>query len=113
MQRKELERYKERLEEMQAHLRRSVEHSISTLIEDIRSPGEHEPPPAEGMDMETALECTEANLLSEVNAALDRIDRATFGKCVECGGPISDERLEAIPYTAHCVACERKREAAR
>ena len=46
--------------------------------------------------------------LEEITAALDRIDRGTFGRCEECQGPIPKARLQALPYTRHCVACARK-----
>jgi hypothetical protein len=40
-----------------------------------------------------------------VNAALDRIDRGTFGACEECGAKIEKGRLEVLPYARHCAAC--------
>ena len=36
------------------------------------------------------------------------IDHGTFGRCEECQGPIPKPRLQALPYTRHCVACARK-----
>ena len=50
----------------------------------------------------------EEQLLEEIAAALDRIERGTFGRCEECGKEIPRERLNALPYTRHCVACARK-----
>ncbi len=35
--------------------------------------------------------------LIEVNAALDRIEKGTYGTCETCGKPIEEERLEANP----------------
>ena len=35
--------------------------------------------------------------LAEVNAALDRISKGTYGTCETCGKPIEKERLEANP----------------
>ena len=35
--------------------------------------------------------------LNEVNAALDRIEKGTYGTCEICGKPIEAERLEANP----------------
>lgn len=37
------------------------------------------------------------NQLIEVNAALDRIEKGTFGICEKCGKPIEKDRLEANP----------------
>ena len=46
---------------------------------------------------------SEAELLQEVNDALDRIERGTYGRCEVCGQEIPRERLEAVPYTRYCV----------
>jgi DnaK suppressor protein len=35
--------------------------------------------------------------LAEVNAALDRIAKGTYGICEKCGQPIEKDRLEANP----------------
>lgn len=40
-----------------------------------------------------------------IESALDRIKDGTFGVCVECGAPISEERLDAVPYAARCRDC--------
>ncbi|MDQ3981247.1 MAG: TraR/DksA family transcriptional regulator [Actinomycetota bacterium] len=43
----------------------------------------------------------------EVVAALDRIDKGTFGTCERCRNTIPEERLEAIPTATLCVACKQ------
>jgi DnaK suppressor protein len=53
----------------------------------------------------------EEQLLAEVDDALDRIERGTFGRCENCGREISRERLEAIPYARYCIRCARERQA--
>jgi DnaK suppressor protein len=45
--------------------------------------------------------------LEVVEAALARLDAGTFGTCVRCGRPIAPERLEALPWAAHCIDCQR------
>ena len=45
--------------------------------------------------------------LGQVEDALRRLDAGTFGACVRCGQPIAPERLEAIPWAAHCIECQR------
>ena len=52
----------------------------------------------------------EQGTLELVNEALDRMEHGTFGRCVECGEPISKPRLQAIPYARHCIRCARKLE---
>ncbi|MCA0258085.1 MAG: TraR/DksA C4-type zinc finger protein [Proteobacteria bacterium] len=43
--------------------------------------------------------------LKAIDAALERIAKGTFGKCVRCGAEISAVRLEAVPYTPFCQEC--------
>jgi RNA polymerase-binding transcription factor DksA len=52
----------------------------------------------------------EEDTLSLIDAALDRVDRGSFGRCVECEGQISKARLNAIPYTPVCIKCAEQRE---
>jgi DnaK suppressor protein len=49
----------------------------------------------------------------EVLAALARIDDGSYGKCVDCGNPVPEPRLEARPATARCVPCQAKRDRRR
>lgn len=46
--------------------------------------------------------------LTEIDEALERIKQGSFGLCEECQEPIPKARLQALPYTRHCVACARK-----
>lgn len=41
--------------------------------------------------------------LAEIEAALERLDAGTYGKCEVDGRPIPDERLQALPATRFCV----------
>jgi RNA polymerase-binding transcription factor DksA len=49
----------------------------------------------------------EQGTLELVNEALERLDRGKFGRCVECGEAITKPRLQALPYTRHCIGCAR------
>lgn len=44
--------------------------------------------------------------LALVDAALARLDDGSYGTCLRCGKPIAPERLEALPWAAHCIACQ-------
>lgn len=52
----------------------------------------------------------EQETLEQIQDALKRIDSGTFGRCQECSGPIAKPRLQALPYTRHCIECARKAE---
>ena len=58
----------------------------------------------------TTLEEHDERLLAEIDAALRRIEAGTYGKCVNCGAPIPQERLEAMPWATLCIDCKRKEE---
>ncbi|WP_113703854.1 TraR/DksA family transcriptional regulator [Nonomuraea lactucae] len=45
--------------------------------------------------------------------ALKRLDEGTYGRCVDCGHPVPEGRLEARPEAARCVQCQGKRERRR
>lgn len=44
--------------------------------------------------------------LELVDAALARLDEGGFGTCLRCSQPIAPARLEALPWAAHCIACQ-------
>jgi len=52
----------------------------------------------------TLLE-NETYIRAEAVAALDRMDRGTYGRCENCGKAIPAARLDALPYARHCVPC--------
>lgn len=54
-----------------------------------------------------ALRDRNAQHLAEVEAAIARLDDGTYGTCVRCGRPIAQERLDALPWAAHCIECQR------
>ncbi len=54
-----------------------------------------------------ALRDRNAQHLAQVEDALRRLDDGTFGACTRCGRPIAAERLEAIPWAALCIDCQR------
>ncbi|WP_329457354.1 TraR/DksA family transcriptional regulator [Streptomyces sp. NBC_01497] len=52
-----------------------------------------------------ALLAREREHLTEVDRALERLDRGDFGRCEECGEAIPAERLEVRPAATTCVHC--------
>lgn len=53
-----------------------------------------------------ALHLNEQALLAQVESALERIERGTYGRCERCGEEIDYARLEAIPYATLCIRCQ-------
>jgi DnaK suppressor protein len=54
------------------------------------------------------LKQTDAKILQAIEDALLRIDKGTFGVCRDCGEPIAEARLNAIPWTRVCISCKEK-----
>ena len=46
--------------------------------------------------------------LALVDGALARLAAGTYGPCQRCGQAIAAERLEALPWAAYCIACQRE-----
>ena len=46
--------------------------------------------------------------LTMVRDALQRIENGTYGECIDCGEPISEARLNAVPWTPYCIADQEK-----
>lgn len=114
----DMQRIKQRLEKKQAELQ-----------EAIRNQDQAHPTPVDPIELsegsqdfeETAVDFLETQqeqsvivneqaLLTEVQNALKRIDDGTYGRCVVCGQPIPEKRLEAIPWASRCVEDEAQLE---
>jgi DnaK suppressor protein len=94
-----------------ARVRRELEAERDRLaIERARlddTLGAHDPAPSRNPD--EALEETVEHVLSQIDSAIQRIADGSYGVCESCGGPISAERLAALPYAVRCVACAERR----
>ncbi|MCW3491206.1 TraR/DksA C4-type zinc finger protein [Dethiobacter alkaliphilus] len=49
-------------------------------------------------------------VLDKVEEALEKLDNDIYGMCENCGKPIPEERLDAVPYAEFCVQCKKKSE---
>jgi len=61
-------------------------------------------------EIDYTLEENSEHLLKEIDKALEKIEQGTFGICENCGQPIAEERLLAIPYATQCIDCKRREE---
>ena len=53
---------------------------------------------------------SERKLLGEINAALIRIQKGTYGVCEESGKPIGKARLDVTPWARYCIEVARDME---
>lgn len=113
MDKKKLESFKKRLEMRQQELRRTVVRNQA----DGRSADEDT---AQDIADRAASSYTKEFLFSQsnndrqllmmVDGALARIREGSFGECISCGKEINAKRLEAVPWTRHCIECQEKLE---
>lgn len=121
MQAKDLKKYKELLLKEK-----------SRLEEDLSGVAERDPAASKGWDVKTFdIEVDSAdenevadkfeelednagianqleNQLQEVDAALQRIERGTYGVCEKCGKPIEKDRLDANPSSRISIKHDHK-----
>jgi len=62
------------------------------------------------LELDQSLVENADNVIAAIDAALGRIDAGTYGMCAVCGAPISEERLEALPYATLCLDDKRRLE---
>jgi DnaK suppressor protein len=113
MDKKKIDTFKKRLETRQQELRRTV----TRTQQDGRSADEDS---TQDIADKAANSYTkeflfhqsnnERQLLQMVEGALSRIREGNFGECISCGKEINSKRLEAVPWTRHCIECQEKLE---
>jgi DnaK suppressor protein len=53
-----------------------------------------------------ALSAQASAAVEEIDDAMRKIDRTTYGACERCHQPIPKARLRALPFARLCVACK-------
>ncbi len=53
------------------------------------------------------LQCAQQELAA-VHAALGRLDRGSFGRCLSCGARLPLERLRVMPAAQLCEVCQSR-----
>ena len=57
-------------------------------------------------EQQAALRSNHEFIMREIDDALERIKKDTYGRCELCGKQIDPKRLEIIPDTRNCINCE-------
>lgn len=90
--------------------------ALGARVEDIKgdlrsAPGrdpEEQAAETAGGEVLASLENSALLEITQIRAALVRIDKGTYGTCVTCGEPIGEKRLNALPYATQCIGCAAK-----
>ncbi len=113
MDKKKLDAFKKRLEDRQRELRETVSRTTQDGREaDAESAQDIADRAAQSYNKEFLFHQSnnERQLLQMVESALTRIHDGTFGQCISCGEEINAKRLDAVPWTRHCIECQEKLE---
>jgi RNA polymerase-binding protein DksA len=100
-------------------LRERVSGEYSTLSRDNLEANQRDPSLSDqGTDtfdreMELNMMGSEQEVLFEIDAALRRIEKGTYGICELTGQPINIERLQALPYVRYTVRAQSELEKGR
>lgn len=105
--------------------RQRVEHALATLRDDhagsLDDEVEEVSPTADnhlgetasatlGREIDYTLGDNAEQVISEIDAALERIEDGSYGTCSNCGEEIPSARLEANPWASLCIDCKRRAE---
>jgi DnaK suppressor protein len=58
------------------------------------------------LDLSYQLSAGEREIVRRIDGAIDRIDGATYGVCLNCEKKVQIGRLEAVPWARHCIECQ-------
>jgi DnaK suppressor protein len=113
MDKKKLDYFKKRLESRQLELRRMVtrtEQDGRTVDEDSAQDIADRAASSYTKEFLFHQSNNDRQLLQMVEGALERLREGSFGECISCGKEINAKRLEAVPWTRHCIECQEKLE---
>jgi len=89
---------------------------MTLYLNDLRSGQESNDSPTEDIvdrannaysrELNFSISDAERTLLLQVEEALERIEKGTYGACAHCGSPIPRPRLDAIPWARLCIDCQ-------
>jgi RNA polymerase-binding protein DksA len=55
-----------------------------------------------------SLASNDREILQKVEAALNRIEKGTYGLCLKSGKRIPEQRLKALPYAEYCLEVQEE-----
>jgi len=53
-----------------------------------------------------SMSANDRKLLQLIDEALERVERGEYGECVNCGEPLAEKRLDAVPWARYCLKCQ-------
>jgi DnaK suppressor protein len=109
MDKRRLKSYRDRLLERREGLFRQVtEAEMSSRERDLEATQDPADMAANAYTKELliSMSANDRRLLALIDEALQRIETGGFGECVNCGEPVQEKRLEAVPWARFCLKCQ-------
>jgi DnaK suppressor protein len=109
MDKRKLKSYRDRLLERREGLFRQVtEAEMSSRERDLEATQDPADMAANAYTKELliSMSANDRGLLALIDEALHRIETGGFGECVNCGEPVLEKRLEAVPWARYCLKCQ-------
>ena len=94
------------LKARRAELAERVSAIDSNLQAPLSADFEEQAGDLESLDSLGGIEAVALKEITAIDHALVRISNGTYGVCIDCGEPISQKRLDAVPTALRCVSCK-------
>ena len=111
----EISLFQKMLEEEKMNIHDLAKRSVAAIIENghvARSVLDRGEKARIDHDLGISVKVSEDSLnkLKKINSALRRVEKRTFGSCVDCHGQIHLARLESMPWEPQCITCKQEQE---
>ena len=109
MDKKKMKTYRDRLLERRESLFSQVtEAEMSSRERDLEATQDPADMAANAYTKELliSMSANDRKLLGLIDEALQRVESGEYGECVNCGEPVAEKRLDAVPWTRYCLKCQ-------
>ncbi|RME81127.1 MAG: TraR/DksA family transcriptional regulator [Planctomycetota bacterium] len=117
LSKKDYEAFLQKIKAKLIQLREENSENLESSLQDLQSTEAHHLADAEELSADSTDDLLVSQLvemgaskIQEIDKALDKIEKKTYGYCEECGEFIGMERIKALPFTSLCINCKRSQE---
>lgn len=89
---------------------RRAEEDLESIAEERESELEEHAQEEQSARLLTRMDDRTLHAVQEIDAALQRLLKGSYGSCEACGANIPIARLRTLPATRYCKGCESKHE---
>ena len=108
----EIKEIEKKLIEMREEILRRIQQARAEDQKGQRDIGDEGDAATDAINRETslALENRDLEVLKEIDYALAKMKKGTYGICESCGDEIPIERLKVLPFARYCLECQEEME---